>query len=563
MNQNTKKQFSKIQSLVILLLAAVFVVMPLFPVVTVDINRASLGRVYTDGSFTENIIAPGKISIGLFTVIDVIRDFDDLGVIISIQSSEESIRSMEEEITEYQKKLSDKKSYSESSYKVFQEQIDKLKQNIFEETASILKVTEECGEERMDRIHDRLENDKKFVQSLVAFYSFIAVFDYDEAVGTSSKGSGLFIASTIIGGILFIATLLVNLVFLIVLFIKFLILLVKVLKNIKNGNIEKLDAATKKFPFMGYTLSIVCLGALMDIYAKSGYAAGKGLVFSVVSFAFVTIVFAVKEFLFTNENKTIAIIKQAVSIISIIALAVLLVNFIAVNPVDQLENVIADMSDIHLDTLNANKEKDAQDILLKSTTINICCVIFFSLITTIMVAGTASSLTERMSGKLMKTKKGDYVPYKPMVVASVFILVLAIIPSVFSVNSKEAQEKAFSKGTFKAWYQEYLTEDTTMNIKYEFLKDGYDFCEEEIESLNKDLKEAEGEETEQIKKEIVAANELLESIDMQIKEIENANASRILCIVMALVFVGVEYAYFFIANKLTLAKSEQKEEIAD
>lgn len=520
MKEKTKKQISVLYSVLLIILAAAFAVVTVLPVVTFDAEEVRYGDEYYTGSFTTNMDKPSEIKFGLISVIDFIRHFGDAQTIARVQAGNKTVDEAERE-----------------------------------------------------RLEEKLDDDESFANTVVLFYAFggLVEDDSDSSSGeldTGKLGTGTLRVTLSILKVSFLISLIgVGLVFHIIVIIKFIGFLIRSLKSIKESDAAETDKRMDKFPFTSYTATMLMLYMLYALVA-AGVGMGAAILGAVIVFLLVCLLRAVKTALFAEKDKILMLVKQGITLVSIIAVAALLVNFVGVGLVTEYDDAIVDMSSkqyfAELDDLADSDMDDykitetAQKAVSTSNGINTAIFVSLTLLGAIFMVAALGNSVERFANKKGKTKTGELVPYKAMVVLSVILLVVAIVPAFVGVDSKEARDEGFEKGQLKIWYTEYKAEGTPANIEYELLKEFKEAGDEELAELREELKSADDEKAEEIKEDIEDGKKMLAEADDKIQEIEARSKRPVNCIIAGIVFLLAEYAYFFVPKYLSKGKKEEE-----
>ena len=520
MNEATKRKITLGYSIALIILAAIFTFVTILPVVTFKANEVKYGKEYYSGTFTSNMDMPDELELGLISVIDFIRHFSDAQTVARVQAGNETVE-----------------------------------------------------EDERARLAEKLDEDKSFANSVLLFYAFGGLVDDGESedstsLETSKLGTDtLPLTMTILGVIFLICLIGVGFVFPIIIIIKFIIFLIKSLKHIKDDSDTDVDNRMDKFSFTAYTAMMVMFYMLYALVSR-GVGMGLAIKGAMIVFIVVCALRAVKAIIFAGQDRTLVIIKQAITAVSIVAVVLLMFNFIGVDLINELDDVVVDMSQkqylAELDKLadsdmEAHQITDAaQKAVASSNAVNTSIIVTVALSGAIMIVAAAGNSVERFANKKGKTKTGELVPYKAMVVLSVFLLIIAIVPTVFAVGSEEARDEAFEAGQFKVWYTEYQEEGTKLNIEYEFAKEFKEVGDEELAELREELKTAEGEKAEQIAQQIEDGEKMLAEADEIIGEIEARAKRPTTCIILTVIFLIAEYAYLIVPKILMKNKKEEE-----
>ena len=559
MKEATKKKLTLGYSIALIVLAAVFTVMSVMPAISINPNKYVFPKEYATGRYTSKMNAPEEIGVGFSTVIDIATNWNDMMTVLVVQGDEAAIQAKKDKIAEMKSK-----NYSDETIR---EEQDKLA----EMQADFNKYLDKLSEEDVKRIEDKLQNDDTFINLIGAVYGISGAFasDTEEAIENSSKLGidTLDITVMILGIILFLCLVGTAMVFPIIVIIKFIVFLVKSLVNLKKDDDKAIDDRMDKFPFTAYT-AMMLMFCMMYSLVATGVGIGLAIKGALVVLVIVCLLRAVKTILFADKGRVQIIVKQAISLVSVFAAIMLLFNFIGVDLINEFGDVIATMSAkqyiaesealIDAGTNADSVKKLAEEAVSSSNGMNTAIIVTVSIVGAMLIVVAVINAIERFGNKKMKLKTGELVPYKAMVVLSVFLLVLAIVPTVFAVDSADARDEAFEAGQFKVWYDEYQEEGTKANINYELLVGFAEKGEEELEELRDDLKSADEAKAEMIEKQIEYGEKLVNAANDEIKAIETRATRPTTCIIFAVVFLIAEYAYLIVPK--VLAKNKKEDE---
>ena len=507
MNQQSKTRLTKLYSILLILLAAALTVVSVMPVVTFKTADTVFPMEYYTGSFTVTMDTPEDIGLGLKAIVDVVRHFTDMQSLISSQAGN---------------KLLD--------------------------------------EEERDRLAHKLDEDESFANSVLLFYAFGGLMEEEDSsddLDTGALGTGkLRVAKNILGVILILSLIGTGLVFPIIIAIKFIAFLTRSLKHLKDDTAEDVDTRMDKFVFTSYTATMLMFYMLYALVAK-GVGMGMAIRSAILIFLAVCLLRAIKTMLFTDKKDWVAmLIKQAITVVSIVALATLLVNFIGVGLINELDDVVVDMSQkqylAELDELWATDTDDyklikfAQKAVSTSNGVNTAIFVTLGLTGALIMLAGLGNAVERFSNRKGKTKTGKLIEYKAMIVLAVILLVIGLTPMLVATTSAEARDEAYENGTFKIWYTEYQTEGTLLNLRYELLNEFKEAAEEELAELYEERKSASEEKLEEIEDEIEIGEEMLGEANAQIAKIEARAKRPVNCLLAAIAFLLAECAYLLV-----------------
>lgn len=511
MKENTKRSITLVYSILLIILAAVFTVITVMPIVTFEESRVKYEKEYYTGAFTIAMDKSDDLEIGLKSVIDFVINFSDAQKIVRVQAGNESVDDAERE-----------------------------------------------------RLAEKLDENKGLSNSVRLFYAFGGMFDEDTNeetdLDTGKLGTGkMTLAIDILKVILLICIIGIGIIFSIITIIKFIIFLIKSLIHLKDDSDTDVDNRMDKFSFVSYTAIMVMfymIYALVSVGGNMGLAIKGAMLVFIIACA----LRAIKTIVFAEKDRVLVIVKQAITAVTIIALTLLMFNFIGVDLVNEYEDVVVSRSQMQyaaeLEALaDSGKEaheitKAAEEAVANRNSIYTAIILPVVLVGAMVIVGGLISAVERFANKRTKLKTGELVPYKAMIALAVFVLIFAIVPTVFAVDSKDAREEAYKAGEFKIWYTEYQEEGTKLNIEYQLAKEIAEEGDEELAELREELKSAEGEKAEKLKEQIENGEKLLKEAEERVVEIEARAKRPTTCIITAVIVLIAEIAYLVVPKIL-------------
>ncbi|MBO5734591.1 MAG: hypothetical protein J6S15_00635 [Clostridia bacterium] len=545
MSEKNKKYFQIGYHIVLILLATVFVAVTLLPMVTIDANQSEYPEVYYEGRFTQGMKPIGEIDIGYGTVLDLVTNWSDFITVVGVQADEAYVKNKTEE-------LANLKGNGAS-----EDDIESLMEDIAETKESLDERLGELTEEDYERISEKLSEDDGFRNLVGALYSFAgAATSEDDEDGDAIEESFTDYGSNpmpvtygLLNVLITVGLCCVALVYPIVVFCKYIVQLIYFFIHLKDEDPRAIEKRMEKFPFSGYTATFIMLFALFALFANDGIALGSAFVAAIIVWSVGNLLRAVKKILLDEENKVLAIVKQSLTVVSIVAVAILLMNFTKLGLIKDLNDNIQTMTVEHymaeLEKVDAEAAKSA---VSTSNGINTAVVVVVSLLGVMVICVGLINLNERFGLRMMRLKTGEKVPYKAMYGLAIFLLVIAIIPTaLFTASSEEALEEAYEAGNFKVWYTAYQEDGTVDNVEYELLVKLRDDLEEEMEDLEDE--------------DLEVAESMLASLEERISDIESRGSRGILCIVMAVLFLLSEIAYKLSPKFIPEPKKKEHQEI--
>lgn len=342
----------------------------------------------------------------------------------------------------------------------------------------------------------------------------------------------------------FLFLMLIAFIYPIVMAIKLIVFLIRMLKHLADDDSAKVDRMICKFPFSSHVTFLLCFYLIFAICNVGGnFAPGTSITYAVVIFLIVSVLGAINAVLTTDGDRVHILIKQAISVVSIVAVAILMSKFMAVDIIGEFDNARPLISADQLIAEIANGNQSPQDALNASEAKNTFIVFIIVLLGVSLMCGTLLSIIERFSNKKVKLRGKGYTQRGSMVFVSILMLVIALYPTMIAVDSAEARDEAYSAGSFKIWYTEYLEDGTDDNIEYELLKATGEELNNELEGLRDELRSAEGERAEELASTVSDAEKAIETINDQIDDFEDRASRPKRCLIAAIILLISEIVY--------------------
>ena len=546
MSEQFKKYFQIGYHVALILLATIFVAVTLLPMVTIDANQSEYPEVYYEGRFTQGMKSVGEIDIGYGTVLDLVTNWSDFITVVGIQADEAYVENKTEELANLR------------SNGASEDDIESLMEDIAETKESLEERLGELTEEDYERIAEKLAEDDGFRNLVGALYSFAGAAtseaEEDDAIEETFTDYGsnpMPVTYGLLNVLITVGLCCVALVYPIVVFCKYIAQLIYFFIHLKDEDPRAIEKRMEKFPFSGYTATFIMLFALFALFANDGIAMGSAFVAAIVVWAVGNLLRAVKKILLDENNKILAIVKQSLTVISIVSVAILLVNFIKLDLINELNDNIQTMTVEHyMAELEKVDAEAAESAVSTSNGINTAVVVVLSMLGVVVICVGLINLNERFGLRMMRLKTGEKVPYKAMYGLAIFLLIIAILPTaLFTASSEEALEEAYEAGNFKVWYTAYQEDGTVENVEYELLVRLHDDLEDGMEDLEDE--------------DLEAAESMLASLEDRISDIESRGSRGVLCIVMAVLFLLSEIAYKLSPKFIPEPKKKERPEIPE
>lgn len=496
MNATFKKMYSLISAIVLFALSVVFVVGALLPSFAVNTVRTE-SETFSECSLTKGLVVDeGKV--GIKNVLKLALNFSDIIYITRIANKEDNIRALEEQL---------KKTTSESS-------AESLAKQIRERQSELLKFREERTEDEWKELNKKLQDDA----FLDALYVEICLFAAIETAAdktndtyyedTSSVGTAVSVIGTLI--------MIFMLIFTAVMAIVAVIALIKVIFAFLAVIRGKQDDINKICPFKTVASygALVMFFMLVKVFYGSTVTAGTGLVLALIASALLLLLFSANRIILKENGSVKSIVKVGLNAVTC-ALAIVLLFTVASLPswtdfkdtsdmlakehflelkADFFDELKEANPDAKLDTLTYQATVKAEEFTTKA--MHKGMILLGAGFVVAMVAYTLCvNSIQRLSGEDKKRKDGTKVPYGPMFVSLVLILVFAVFTSTYGVKTEEDREAAYlEKDTVKILFNEYKIEDSEAQITLETIEDMEDDFEDAMEELNEEIAKAEDED---------------------------------------------------------------------
>ena len=555
MREQSKKRLVKWYNVVLLLLAAVFTVTSFLPVVVLDANRTEYPELFYEARYTSHMTPVGEIELGYGTVFSLVTNFSDFITLVTIQSNEGYVNNSSERLQE----LRDEEA-SEEEIEDFLEDVAETRKTLEEDLEALTEADHE-------RIIDKVKNDDGFRSLVSAVYFFAASATSDEdgdVIEESATAYGINpmpLLGTILFAALTIGLIGIALIYPIILVFKLIAQIIHYLKHLKDDDLTVIERRMERFPISGYCGAFISMLVLFMLFAPDGITVGAGVVSCIIVWLVGNVFRAVKHIVLDEPNKPLALGKQAMAVVTIVAALIMLVNFSGLNLVSDLEDAIPSMSGAHyaqkLDTLDgdyasASELSDAaESAVTLANMINTAVVLLVALGGIGLMIGTVVSSVERMGYKLQKLRNGEREPYKAMRGLAITLLVFTLLPILlFSAGSEEALEDAYADGNFKVWHEAYLEKGTPENVEYRLLVETRDDLEDAVEDMDEDDEAYE------------PATQLLASLEDQIDDIEAKSSRGIISVVMTVIMLIAEFLYHFMPKFFPAGKKEEPVPVA-
>lgn len=562
MKEKIKSIMSKWYSLVLLVLAVALTIFSFTPIIQINTDEFGYSKMFEEGRYTSKMKYNPEVNLGINTFFDIISDAEDFVFVVKVQNMEDDIKRLEKKLKEYE----DDEIKTET-------QID-LETELEEIKIKHEKLLSDFGDQGEERVLNKLDEDEKFRDAIGVLYAFMGCvengFNSPEGVPSGYEVDGLSIMRLAFMFSLVPTMIIVIVVFIFVLIIKSIIKIVQYIKGMKNKKYEELNEKMEKFPFVGYSITMTVFVALLAFLAPRGVSLGVAIIASLVILGIFTLIQLAKELLAEEKELVNIIVKRAISLVSVIVGAIFICNFIGVGLLNELEDVIVEISNKQfvveleklLETGQEYKtcEKAAYAIVADSNAIKIAIFFVVSAFGTILGLVALIRSIARLRNKEIKFGKLK-TKLKAMPVIAILVLIVSIAPTYISADTKEEIDTAYEAGQLKVWYDEYKEEGSSANIDYELLKGFQEKSIEDIDDLKAKVKNASEEEKEQLLEKIEKAETDLLKIRRTIKAIEVRAVRPTTCIVASVILVISEFAYLIVPKILN--KKENIKEDAD
>ena len=407
--------------------------------------------------------------------------------------------------------------------------------------------------------------------------ALITILAYANKEYKTQMGNTVSILTTIFGLILTYALIFLTVLFGIILAINALIKVIRLLKNAKNADETLIDRLKTK-PLV----SFVCMGfiflSLIKVFGGSSVVFGSAYVFMGIAFIVDCISGAYVK-LYNGGFKSEEVIKTGVTLVS--AVLVIILVFVAASCAvgavvsdkiagfdkvsyltiyekhatrmyndtnfDEIENITE-----YTEKINAIKYQAANlagkelDEASKSIIIGVLAAIVLVIIADSVAICTLS----RLGGRTYKTKLGNIREYGAQFVAVAFIIIAAVVVSMFTIGTKAELDESISAGKYEVFVNEYEVEGTYDNLLYTSLGEEGKAIDDAVKELEESLSDASDEEKILINNKLVNLDNLKGNLENTKDEIEETNLGITGIIVLAAIIFVLEIAYKIAPSKV-------------
>ncbi len=366
----------------------------------------------------------------------------------------------------------------------------------------------------------------------------------------------------------FIGIVLVAIIFPIILLINFIVKLIQYLLGLrKNADAEKTERRMGRFPFAGYAVSMLILFGLFGAFAQAPVGMGVGVVGCLVIWLVSCVLNLVKGILAAGQNRVKFIVKQAITLVSVVAVVLVLACFTNIGILNEYAKDNYEMCDTYYkataeDLLEAGEDPDHVDYLAKkevesAQNLNVIVLVLAVMVGVIFLLITLVCVIDRFGNKTYKHKvTGKDTAYGQFIALAVILCLVAAVPMMFGTSSTEDKVTAFEKGQYKMGFTDYEEEGTSDYREYQTCVETLDLTNQLIEEADEAIADT---DDEQNKQEIISVKQMLvatrDSYEVRIEDMEKQGSRATLCIVGAVLFLLAEIA-FAVVKKVIPDKPE-------
>lgn len=405
------------------------------------------------------------------------------------------------------------------------------------------------------KTRELIAEDENFANAVYRVYGFLSLFAEEESQGRPSTGLGdrleviSMIANVISVGVL-VFLIIAGLVCPVILLIKFVSLLIKTLRKTENKLDEDLEKAINPLSLGEPTWLLLMLSVLSAAF-MSNISIGVAIVGICIIFALTSILGAVKIVVLAEENRKQILFKQVITVVSVLMAVVLLCNFSFTDVWHEYLQEVEPFSSLYYasETINSSGS-DELDAVWRTIEIYAIFILVVEVLAIILLVTIINYGAERIAEIKVKNKNGEMILRSNMLKTAIIILICAMIPLFITVNSAEARDEAYTAGHFKVWYTEYKEDGSVENLRYTLLKRYVEEGNKEISNLKEKLKDADGEEAEDISKRIESGKQEVKAARKEISEIESKSRNVAISLIAAIILLLAELAYMIVPKYL-------------
>ncbi len=565
-----QKVWSRLYATGFILLAVLLAVMTLLPSLT--LYRPDLD--YADGRFTEDAMALDSVQVGLDTVFTVIKEFDDISLVFTIESNDNIMDNILEEIDTKAGRLQAYVDMQlENGYTMESLENDSKYQSLAAEVAEVIersdnareqneKLLSELTEEDYARIEDKMRNDEDFV-SVFAFLQTLGFLGGSEEFSDDDIVGQLRFVTCFI---LLLGTIAIAAVSPVIVAICLLVQLILFFTNLKKANVNKTDRRMNwGFPFFIYPILIMLPVALFEIVSPvKGLSVGIGVKGACIVALLSVLLRAVKAIVCAGKSKVRVIVKQVLSIASAVIVLVFLMNFSGGFMLQGIQEDSMVFEATYDAELREQQNDEAATDAVTAVVLNTIFIFMFTVYALVFTVVTFEASIKRVGFQKIKSKKGTVDGHLPLIALGVLLLITAILPVAFNASSHDAKIASYEKGIYKTCYNEYLEEGTFAKTAYDTLKEQRELGVKTVDELTVITESSVGTDSEKYKHELIRAQVALAEIEQNINDIETKQSKATMCVIMALLYIVVEILYMLvnkvIPEKEDTAPEEKQEE---
>ena len=498
-----KKIVNRWYSLLLLVLSVTLTVFSFFAVVKIDGTKSGYSEQYYKNPYTILLGADDEIEVGVNSIISLIKNAEYVGCIMKANDTGGIVGGDE----------------------LNQEILDKFNDGdeTFKDAIGFVFVW-------IGYMESALEGTEGVTNDLIdgEFYSFFNMF--------------LFILIPMF----FIAII----VFIIIMIIKCLIKLITYLKKFRKETPEILNRKMEKFPLATYPIILMIGTIVLTMLGQGEMTLGISTIMSFIVLGVYSLSRLIKDILNVEGNKTVIIVKRSIALVSVIAMIIVSSSWLKIRLFNNLLENIYEMTALNLsaETLKLLDVKAAEKIVARNNILNMLMLIGLTVAGTVFIIILLNKLILRFRNRTKLTVLGNEGKESYKVLA-IFILIFAIVPSLFTVNTESKLHESYSEGKFRVWYGEY---DGIIDREEARLERLIKLKEEMLESDEKD---------EDTREKIEYLKEAIKKEKDKIKDLKRKETRPVTAIVFAVILVLSEFAYVIVSKKLIKNQKRKAQEV--
>lgn len=548
MNATTKKIYSLVSAIVLVVLSVLLVVGTFLPVFTINMGTIETAEAFENGYFTEGLeIDEAKIGFG--NVLKLVINRKYVSVINSVQSKEQKINDTYKMLAESDQAGDEWK----------QTQLDNIA-TWREEITAILDTLTEEDYEKMRALFE----DKGFINALYAEIGFISLFSdaVDRNSGDNYKYNTNFLdVFTVIFGMIFLAGFMIcTVIFAIIAFFSALKRVFSLATGFKRIDLKKLESL-----YAGKAMAALLPTFFFYILAKamfgSRFVMGAGLWLILIAAALIGVLRAVNKIMLKEKRNPKHIARVLIGLLSFIFVLCIFNNITNMDLAEAyyrsnaahveevyqakynealtqsiLNNPSGSISG-HQYTAESAAKTHVTEILTKNAFPLVAAILLVSIFTFILFSRSFNRLRENnddFRSSYSAEKCGAHY------VVALLLLLCVLFTGTLGVITVDERDQAYLDGGVKILWNDYTLEDSGVKEEYDELVTARTELLVDIEKFEEELKSVEDEELKaEYSFELNMAKRYANKLALRIDSLENNDTARRTTIITLLVVVIV------------------------